>query len=163
LRIELSVQTDPHLENRADREHLNELVLATISQEGFDSHATVGLLITSDSRIRRLNLQYRGQDSVTDILAFASGEGSDGFVSPPSAPSHLGDIVVSYPRAVAQAAEYGHPVEEELDRLVIHGVLHLLGYDDQTQEDREAMWRRQEAMVRAFHGNREEDRPSGSA
>jgi probable rRNA maturation factor len=163
LPIELSIQTDPELEDKADREHLNELVLATVGREGFDSQATVGLLITSDSEIRKLNLQYRGRDSVTDVLAFAGGEDSDGFVSPPSVPSHLGDIVVSYPRAVAQAAECGHPVEEELDRLVIHGVLHLLAYDDQTQGDREAMWKRQEAIVRAFHGNTDDDRPSGSA
>jgi probable rRNA maturation factor len=161
--IELTIQTDPGLEDKADREHLNDLVLTTIGREGFDDHATVGLLITSDSEIKKLNLQYCGRDSVTDVLAFAGGEDSDGFVSPPSITSHLGDIVVSYPRAVAQAAEYGHPVEEELDRLVIHGILHLLGYDDQTQGDREAMWKRQEAMVRAFHGNRDGDRTSGSA
>lgn len=154
MQIELTVQTDPGLEGKADPERLSELVLSTIRQEGFDKPATVGLLITSDDSVRRLNLQYRGQDSLTDVLAFSAGEGSDGFVSPPSMPYHLGDVVVSYPRAVAQAAEYGRPVEEELNRLVVHGVLHLLGYDDSTQEHREAMWRRQEALVRAFRGYR---------
>jgi probable rRNA maturation factor len=154
LQIELSVQTDPGLEGEADPERLSELVLGAISQEGFDEPATVGFLLTSDENIRELNLQYRGQDSVTDVLAFSPGEDSDGFVSPPSLPHHLGDVVVSYSRAVAQAEEYGHSVEEELNRLVVHGVLHLLGYDDSTPEDREAMWRRQEAIVRAFRGDR---------
>jgi probable rRNA maturation factor len=154
LQIELSVQTDPGLEGKADPERLSELVLSAIRQDGFEEPATVGLLITSDESIRKLNLEYRGQDSITDVLAFSAGEGSDGFVSPPSVPHHLGDVVVSYPRAVAQAVEYGHSVEEELNRLVVHGVLHLLGYDDSTPEDREAMWRRQEALVRAFHGDR---------
>jgi probable rRNA maturation factor len=111
----------------------------------------VGLLITDDNSIRRLNLEYRGEDSTTDVLAFDMTDGSDGFVSPPSAPPHLGEIVVSYPRALAQAAEYGHSEEEELHRLVIHGVLHLLGYDDRSRSDREAMWRRQEAALRSFH------------
>jgi probable rRNA maturation factor len=155
LQIELSVQTDPRLAGKADREHLNELVLSTIREERFDEPATIGLLITDDGTIRELNLRYRGQDRSTDVLAFPPGEDADGFVSPPSVPLHLGDIVVSYPRAVAQAAEHGHSVEEELDRLVIHGVLHLLGYDDQSQEEREAMWKRQEAMVQSFHGHGE--------
>jgi probable rRNA maturation factor len=113
--------------------------------------STVGLLITDDNSIRRLNLEYRGEDSTTDVLAFDMTDGSDGFVSPPSAPPHLGEVVVSYPRALAQAAEYGHSEEEELHRLVIHGVLHLLGYDDRSRSDREAMWRRQEAALRSFH------------
>ena len=153
MQIELSIQTDPGLEGKADPEQLSELVLSTIRHEGFDKPSTVGLLVTSDDNIRKLNLQYRGQDSPTDVLAFSAGEGSDGFVSPPSLPHHLGDIVVSYPRAVAQAAEYGHSMEEELSRLVVHGVLHLLGYDDQTQKDRDAMWRRQESALRAFCAN----------
>jgi len=113
----------------------------------------LGLFIANDENIRRLNAQYRGQDSVTDVLAFPSGEDSDGFVSPPFAPPHLGDIAVSYPRAVAQAAQYGHSTAEELDRLVVHGVLHLLGYDDQTRVGRKAMWARQEAIVRSFHAH----------
>jgi len=129
--------------------------LSTIREERLDEAATIGLLITNDDTIRELNLRYRGQHSPTDVLAFPHGEGSDGFVSPPSEPPHLGDIVVSFPRAMAQAAEHGHSVEEELDRLVVHGVLHLLGYDDQSEEEREAMWRRQEAMVRSFHDHGE--------
>jgi probable rRNA maturation factor len=123
----------------------------TLESEGRSGPSTVGLLITDDNSIRRLNLEYRGEDSATDVLAFPMTNGSDGFVSPPSAPPHLGEIVVSYSRALAQAAEYGHSEEEELDRLIIHGVLHLLGYDDHSRSDREVMWGRQEAAVRAFH------------
>ena len=127
------------------------MVLSALSQEASDETWTLGLLITDDESIRRLNAQYRGEDSVTDVLAFASGKDPDGFVSSPCAPPHLGDIAVSYPRAVAQAAEYGHSTAEELDRLVVHGVLHLLGYDDQTRVQRKAMWTRQEAVVCTFH------------
>jgi probable rRNA maturation factor len=147
-RIELSVQADPELEEKANREHLNELVVGAISQEASVDAVTVGLLITNDEHIRQLNLQYRGQDSATDVLAFSSGESGDGFVSPPLAPPHLGDVVVSYPRAVAQAADHGLSTEEELDRLVIHGILHLLGYDDRGREERAAMWERQESLLR---------------
>jgi probable rRNA maturation factor len=149
--IEVSVQADPELEEKANREHLNELVVDAISEEVPGDAMTVGLLITNDEQIRKLNLQYRGQDSTTDVLAFSSGESDDGFVSPPSTPRHLGDVVVSYPRAVAQAADHGQSAEEELDRLVIHGVLHLLGYDDRGRKERAAMWERQEALLRRFH------------
>jgi probable rRNA maturation factor len=154
LQIELSVQTDPELDAKANREHLNELIVGAITQEASGDATTVGLLITNDENVRKLNLQYRGQDRTTDVLAFASGESGDGFVSPPSTPPHLGDIVVSYPRAVAQAADHGHSTEEELDRLVVHGVLHLLGYDDRGREERAAMWERQEELLRQFRAQR---------
>lgn len=153
--MEISVESDPQLEGEVDREHLRELVMGTVKEGRLREPTTIGLLITNDDTIRELNLRYRGQDSLTDVLAFPHGEGSDGFVSPPSEPPHLGDVVVSFPRAVAQAAEHGHSVEEELDRLVVHGVLHLLGYDDESKEEREAMWTRQEAMVQTFHGQGE--------
>jgi len=129
------------------------VVLSAVSQEASTETRTLGLLIANDENIRRLNVRYRGEDSVTDVLAFASGKDSDGFISPPFTPPHLGDIAISYPLAVAQAAQYGHSTAEELDRLVVHGVLHLLGYDDQTRVGRKAMWARQEAIVRAFHAH----------
>ncbi len=149
--IDLTVQTDPELAEDADQEHLNEVVLSVVSQEASADTWTLGLLLTNDENIRRLNAQYRGEDCATDVLAFGSGEDGDGFISPPGMPQHLGDIAISCPRAVAQAAEYGHGTAEELDRLVVHGVLHLLGYDDETREGRKAMWARQEAVVRVFH------------
>ena len=111
--------------------------------------ATMGLLITDDETIKGLNLRYRGQDSETDVLAFGMLDDPEGFVSPPSLPPHLGDVVVSYPRAAEQAADYGHSVEEELDRLVIHGLLHLLGYDDEDEQERQEMWAQQEALLKS--------------
>ena len=148
--IEPGVQIDPAFEGKADDRHLSEVMVRALSEEGLSEPVTVGLLITDDDSIRRLNLQYRGKDSTTDVLAFGMGESSDGFVSPPSMPPHLGDLVVSYPRAASQAAEYGHSVQAKLDRLVVHGVLHLLGYDDQSRQERESMWRRQEAILQAI-------------
>jgi probable rRNA maturation factor len=151
FKIEPSVQVDPEFEARVDQHHLIDVIRHTLELEGKSGPSTVGLLITDDNNIRRLNLEYRGEDRTTDVLAFDMTDGSDGFVSPPSVPPHLGEVVVSYPRALAQATEYGHSEEEELDRLVIHGMLHLLGYDDHSLRDREVMWAKQEAAVRDFH------------
>lgn len=113
----------------------------------------MGLLVTDDETIKKLNLTYRGQDSRTDVLAFGTNQAQSRFPSAPSVPPHLGDVVVSYPRAVAQAEEYGCSVEQELHRLVVHGLLHLLGYDDQSGEERERMWNKQETILREFSEN----------
>lgn len=102
-----------------------------------------------------MNLTYRGEDRETDVLAFGMENDQGRFVAPSSVPIHLGDLVISYPRAVAQAEEYGQSVEEELNRLVVHGLLHLLGYDDQTDEKRHRMWDRQETILEEFQARQE--------
>jgi probable rRNA maturation factor len=103
--------------------------------------------------IKTLNREFRGQDKETDVLAFGMENDQDRLVSPPSVPPHLGDVVVSYPRAVAQAEAHGHSTEEELARLVVHGLLHLLGYDDRTDEQRQTMWDKQETILQEFQVN----------
>jgi probable rRNA maturation factor len=153
LSVKLSVHVDPQFAAKVNDEHLGEVAERVLRAEDVDRAATVGLLVTDDETISRLNLQYRGEDRETDVLAFAMDDDLDGFVTPPSLPAHLGEIVVSYPRARAQAMEYGHGVEEELDRLLIHGLLHLLGYDDSNDEQREKMWARQESLLRSVRAD----------
>ena len=97
-------------------------------------------LIAGDRTLRRLNRDFLGHDYATDVLSFPSGEPAGGEAS-------LGDIAISAGRAREQAAEFGHGVEEEIRILMLHGVLHLLGYDH--ERDRGAMarvetrWRKQ--------------------
>lgn len=150
LKIELSIQTDSQFQTNVDHATVGELIRRALSKEDIATPLSLALLITDDETVRRLNLKYRGQDSVTDVLAFGIDQADTQFVSPLSLPPHLGDVVVSYPRALTQADELGHSVEQELNRLVVHGVLHLLGYDDQTDEERQTMWARQEAILREF-------------
>ena len=93
---------------------------------------------------------YRGVDAPTDVLSFGDDDADDGpaFVRPPGTPRYLGDLAISYERAVAQAAEYGHSRERELAYLAVHGVLHLLGYDhERGPEDAAAMRAREEAVM----------------
>ena len=82
-------------------------------------------LITGDAELRRLNREFRGADYPTDVLSFPAGQGSAG---PPS----LGDIAISLGRARAQAREFGHTIEQEVQILMLHGALHLLGHDHET-------------------------------
>ena len=94
-------------------------------------------LVTGDAELRKLNLQFRGKDYATDVLSFPAGAGY---------PS-LGDLAISAARARAQAREFGHTTEDELRILMLHGVLHLLGMDHETDGGRmaraERRWRRE--------------------
>jgi len=92
-------------------------------------------LITGDADLRRLNRQFRGLDYATDVLSF-----------PAEAPaSRLGDLAISLGRARAQAREFGHDLEQEVEILMLHGLLHLLGYDHETDRGQmaraEKRWR----------------------
>ncbi len=108
----------------------------------------VSLVFTDDAGITALNREYRGIDAATDVLSFAQLEGEAGPALPHGAPLLLGDIVVSVPRAESQAVDYGHTREREIGFLLVHGLLHLLGYDHQTAQQAAAMEARQEAVLR---------------
>jgi probable rRNA maturation factor len=90
--------------------------------------AEVSLTIGGDELMRELNLKYRSVPDTTDVLSFPFCEG-ESFISPPDGVLYLGEVVVSYPQAKKQAQEYRHSFQRELSLLIVHGVLHLLGYD----------------------------------
>jgi probable rRNA maturation factor len=145
-RPRVDIQVSDGLSGEPDVHWLRELAGATLGCEGFDREVTVSLVITDDPEIRHMNKRFRGVDAPTDVLAFPSEE-ADGFVSPAELPSHLGDVVISYPRAVEQALEAGHRTERELALLVVHGLLHLLGYDHRDEEGRAGMWAAQDRIL----------------
>lgn len=111
-----------------------------LEAEGQSSGALT-LAVTDDETLRALNRAYLGIDAPTDVLSFG-GESPD-FVNPPDAEVYLGDVVIAYSQAQAQATAAGHPIEAELALLVVHGVLHLLGYDHVHPDDKAMMWERQ--------------------
>jgi probable rRNA maturation factor len=106
--------------------------LAKAVQAAFQMHgrqdAAACLLLTDDGEIQDLNLRFRSVDSPTDVLTFPSGEHE-----------FLGDVAISVPYAARQAVARGVSLEQELGYLAIHGALHLLGYDDETENDRVRM------------------------
>jgi probable rRNA maturation factor len=108
-----------------------------------DPQADAALVLTDDKQMLELNRTYLGIEAPTDVLAFPSGE-----VDPETGAYYLGDVLVSYPRAAAQAAAAGHPVEAELQLLVVHGMLHLCGYDHIDAISKAAMWERQAEILR---------------
>ncbi|SVA94663.1 uncharacterized protein METZ01_LOCUS147517 [marine metagenome] len=100
-------------------------------------------MLTDDSQIQKLNSDYRQTDKPTDVLAFAMCEGIDGELHS----ELLGDVVISLATAKRQADENDYTLDAELARLTVHGVLHLLGYHHQTQDEEEIMFEIQERIL----------------
>lgn len=123
------------------------VVGAVLNYEQVAQEADLSVVITDDDEIRALNAQFRGVDEPTDVLAFAEEETELPFVNAPDELPYLGDVIVSYPRAQVQAVEQGHGVDDELRLLIVHGVLHLLGYDHALPDEEKLMWERQNEIL----------------
>jgi len=151
LTVELDIKITPDFAIQIDEGQLRHLLETALRVEGLSGTVELSLTLTDDAEMQRLNREFRGVDAPTDVLSFPllSPEESP-FVPPPDGILHLGDVVLSYPRAVAQAAEYGHSVQRELGYLTVHGVLHLLGYDHESAADKERMRAREEAVLSAW-------------
>jgi probable rRNA maturation factor len=120
---------------RLDARRIASLVDATLGAVGRPG-ANVTVALVRDRDIRKLNRKYRGFDRATDVLSFPSANepgqhGGEGFIAT-EASNHLGDIVVSTDTAMRQADDAGHSLEHEVDELVMHGVLHLCGFDHES-------------------------------
>jgi len=130
---------------------LGDLAERVLASEGI-SQAEMTLLFTGDEQVRDLNARYRDSDTVTDVLSFPAQETTERFVHAPAAIDYLGDVAISVPQASRQAEEADHPVEQELKLLIVHGTLHLLGYDHATPDQHDAMWAIQEALLQQTDG-----------
>lgn len=107
----------------------------------------VSILLTDNATIRSLNSQYRGKNMSTDVLSFALNEGDEPSIIDGPPENLLGDIIISLEKAAEQAEEYGHSQEREVAFLTLHGLLHLLGYDHETEDDKAEMRREEEYVL----------------
>jgi probable rRNA maturation factor len=129
-----------------DEARITALIASIVARERTSAaEYVISVHLVCDATIQRLNAEHRQLDSVTDVLSFPLCE--PGFVLPEGEPVNLGDVVISYPRAVAQADEFGHSVEREVAYLVAHGVLHILGYDHEEERERERMRNKEEEAL----------------
>jgi probable rRNA maturation factor len=129
-------------------ETLEKLALRVLDAEGA-AVGELGIVVTDDETVRRLNREYAGDDHATDVLSFSLREGEE-FVTPDGV-APLGEVIVSYPTAVRQAGEAGHPVQDEVAHLLVHGILHLLGYDHLEDGEAAAMREREDALLGREH------------
>lgn len=126
-----------------DTEVVHKAVLATVKTHNLENYE-ISVLLTDDSRMTELNREYRGIDASTDVLAFAMQEGENSNLMNPHL---LGDIVISLETASRQAIDRAHSLEEEVVFLTVHGVLHLLGYDHQTEKESAVMFKKQDTIL----------------
>jgi rRNA maturation RNase YbeY len=127
-----------------DQARLDLLARAILSDVG-EASAELGILFVGDQRMRGLNRRYRGKDRTTDVLAFAMRE------APNSSAGLLGDVVIAVPTAVRQAKQGQRSLGEELAVLLVHGILHLCGYDhEQSEKEARRMHRRERMILRSL-------------
>jgi probable rRNA maturation factor len=121
---------------------LRQTARATLDQQRVKRRVELTIVITGNAQLRALNRAFREVDAPTDVLSFATTE----HLQPDTV--YLGDVVISYPKAKEQAKAGGHPVEAEVQLLVVHGVLHLLGHDHYTAAEKNVMWKAQAATLK---------------
>ena len=102
----------------------------------------IAIVLTDDAQLHKLNREYLGVDAPTDVLSFPASE-----TDPETGAVYLGDILISIPRATEQAQAAGHPLEAEVQLLVVHGTLHLLGHDHAEAEEKARMWKIQDEVM----------------
>jgi probable rRNA maturation factor len=138
----IAFQIDEVYQEKIETQRLEDAVLGVLKHQDIDPDSGVSILIGDDEKIQSLNKEYLGIDAPTDVLSFPAG-----FDDPESGHIYLGDIIISFPRALAQAEAGGHPVIDETILLVVHSMLHLLGYDHAGEEEKERMWQVQDAIL----------------
>ncbi len=149
--MEINVLIDEGLEECLELSWLQHIAEQVLVAQNADSRVELGLGIASRERVQQLNLSYLGKDEPTDVLAFSAIEeiGMDfpPFVTPPDGVLHLGEVIISYPQAVMQAEEHQHSIKKEIAILIIHGILHLLGYEHDKPELKRLMSAREKEIL----------------
>jgi len=130
-----------HPRSRIKKQEIAELVKRVLKSEGVS--LPVDVIFVDDDFMKKMNRRFTGRRRTTDVLSFGMKEGKNIGVNYPS----LGDIYVSLDQAQKQAREYGVSRKEETRRLVIHGLLHLLGYDHKSQRQAEIMKDKEKAYL----------------
>lgn len=148
MHIDLIDETDELLEEQ--EQLLRDILQFTVTKEQVKADCELSVVIVSDEEIKQLNANYRGKDTPTDVLSFPMYTKEQIRKHNEAYPLLLGDLVISFERAKAQAKEYDHSFMRELAFLAVHGLLHLLGYTHDTVDNERIMFQKQEAILKEF-------------
>jgi probable rRNA maturation factor len=147
---EIEIFVEEEFRGAVDGGWVKKIVRKILRAEGVTPPYEVSLVFTDSKTVQQLNRDYRGVDEPTDVLAFymlPQRRADSSFALPPDGITRLGEVIISYPQAVAQAKEQGHSPERELALLVIHGMLHLLGYDHEEPEEESKMREKERELL----------------
>jgi probable rRNA maturation factor len=146
----IEVFVEERFRESVDRPWAKKIARGVLKDERVGPPYEVSLVFVDSQTVQRLNRDYRGVNQPTDVLAFymrAGQEADNPFPLPPDGVTRLGEVIISYPQAAAQAAEQGHSTAKELALLIIHGILHLLGYDHEKPQDEIKMRAREKELL----------------
>lgn len=135
--MEINIVVAPKYARRVLQKDLRAAALRALAAEHSDMQQALSIVIVGNRAMRDYNRHFHHVNATTDVLSFSS----------PLRQEYLGDIIISYETAKSNAKTAGWRIRDELQLLVTHGILHLLGYDDATPSAREAMWRRQAEIL----------------
>lgn len=138
----IDLQIAESLESKVSPDALLSAVQAALNYHDPALDVNLTVAVDTDETLHALNLQYRGINAPTDVLSFNADE-----IDPETGQTYLGDILISYERALAQAEKAGHPVQNELQLLAVHGTLHLLGFDHGQEDEKRRMWAAQAEIL----------------
>jgi len=136
----IHIETNPSLQTALAPDVLERAAAAVLAHQSTDGDLSI--VLTDNAQLHELNRDYLGVDAPTDVLSFPASE-----TDPETNRRYLGDILVSVPRANEQAQAASHPLEAELQLLIVHGTLHLLGYDHADDDEKARMWKAQAEVL----------------
>ena len=141
-----------HIESKFDFQTklLERAARAALTHQKRSLEADLSIVLTDDKRLQQLNRDYLGIDAPTDVLSFPASESDGSETDPETGSPYLGDLLISIPRARAQAKAAGHALESEAQLLVVHGVLHLLGHDHAKPREKAKMWKAQQEILESL-------------
>lgn len=146
--MDITLQVDNTYVPDVEQKQLQNAAIATLKLFPTTPHeSSVAISITGNDTVQQLNAQYRGVNKPTDVLSFENTPDPDFPDADPEMANHLGDIIIAFPVAKAQALAAGHAPMDELSLLVVHGTLHLLGFDHDTPANKEKMWLAQQQVM----------------
>jgi probable rRNA maturation factor len=153
MRGQIGIHVEEEFWRLVDKGWVRKIAQTVLKAEGVALPYEVGLVFTDSETVKQLNRDYRGVNETTDVLAFymfSHKEADDSFALPPDGITRLGEVIVSYPQAAEQAKEQGHSHEKELALLIIHGLLHLVGYDHEQPQEETRMRTREKELLEKF-------------
>ena len=138
----IEIQSNPILDEKLDEVLLARAARVALENQSASQNVSLSILMTNDAQIQSLNRKYRGFDAPTDVLSFDVHE-----YDPETDTLYLGEIIISVPYAAKQAQKNGHPLEAEVQLLIVHGVLHILGHDHAKAKEKSKMWDSQNEIL----------------
>lgn len=129
---------------------IERAVYAGLDHQSHPPESDLTIVLTDDAQMKELNRDYLGIDAPTDVLSFPASESQGSEIDPETGSRYMGDILISMPYAARSAEKAGHGLEAEVQLLVVHGVLHLLGHDHAEADEKARMWKAQTEILESL-------------